>query len=114
MDRPGADPHQGVTTPPAVQRLTPADKPSGPSTVVAKRSPPPTPPTPRAAPPPPPPRPAPVQRRAAPRKRSRTDPTADQDLDDLARGLLDPLTRLLRAELRHGRERAGHRNDHRR
>ncbi|WP_143073490.1 hypothetical protein [Actinokineospora terrae] len=85
--------------PPTAQHLT------GPNTVAARQSP---------SPPPPPPRPAPVQRRAAPRKRSRTDPTADQDLDDLARGLLDPLTRLLRAELRHGRERAGHRNDHRR
>jgi hypothetical protein len=36
------------------------------------------------------------------------------DLDELARRLLDPLSRLLRAELRHGRERAGLLHDRRR
>ena len=50
-------------------------------------------------------------------------PTADKpappraersDLDDLARRLIDPVSRLLRAELRHGRERSGHLHDHRR
>jgi hypothetical protein len=36
------------------------------------------------------------------------------DLDDLARRLLEPVGRMLRAELRHGRERAGHLHDRRR
>ncbi|HYQ68026.1 hypothetical protein [Actinophytocola sp.] len=36
------------------------------------------------------------------------------DLDDLARRLLEPVGRLLRAELRHGRERAGRLHDRRR
>ncbi len=40
----------------------------------------------------------------------RTDP----DLDELARRLLDPLGRLLRAELRQGRERTGRLHDRRR
>ncbi|MFJ9952594.1 hypothetical protein [Kitasatospora sp. NPDC091207] len=38
----------------------------------------------------------------------------DLDLDDLARRLLDPVTRLLRAELRRGRDRAGRTFDGRR
>lgn len=36
------------------------------------------------------------------------------DLDDLARRLIEPVGRLLRAELRHGRERAGRLHDRRR
>ncbi|MGM1060505.1 hypothetical protein [Saccharothrix sp. Mg75] len=36
------------------------------------------------------------------------------DLEDLARHLVDPVGRLLRAELRHGRERAGRLHDRRR
>jgi syndecan 1 len=36
------------------------------------------------------------------------------DLDELARRLLDPLARLLRADLRRGRERAGRPYDGRR
>ncbi|WP_143036180.1 hypothetical protein [Lentzea fradiae] len=36
---------------------------------------------------------------------------AEPDLEELARRLLDPLGRLLRAELRHGRERAGRLHD---
>ncbi|WP_181320140.1 hypothetical protein [Saccharothrix carnea] len=36
------------------------------------------------------------------------------DLDDLARRLLEPVGRLLRAELRHGRERTGLLHDRRR
>lgn len=36
------------------------------------------------------------------------------DLEDLARRLLDPVGRLLRAELRHGRERGGNLHDRRR
>ena len=36
------------------------------------------------------------------------------DLDDLARRLLEPVSRLLRAELRHGRERVGRLHDRRR
>ncbi|MBT2544947.1 hypothetical protein J7E99_30635, partial [Streptomyces sp. ISL-44] len=39
---------------------------------------------------------------------------ADADLDDLARRLLDPVARLLRTELRRGRERAGRPFDGRR
>lgn len=39
---------------------------------------------------------------------------ADPDLDELARRLLDPLGRLLRAELRQGRERTGRLHDRRR
>ncbi|MEU1297169.1 hypothetical protein ABZ439_32720 [Streptomyces sp. NPDC005840] len=39
---------------------------------------------------------------------------AGQDLDDLARRLLDPVSRLLRAELRRGRERTGRPYDGRR
>ncbi|MFB6888223.1 hypothetical protein ACFCX4_02775 [Kitasatospora sp. NPDC056327] len=38
----------------------------------------------------------------------------DPDLDDLARRLLDPVARLLRAELRRGRDRAGRTFDGRR
>ena len=40
--------------------------------------------------------------------------TSGIDLDDLARRLLDPVGRLLRTELRHGRERAGRLHDRRR
>ncbi|MBM7774850.1 hypothetical protein JOD54_005054 [Actinokineospora baliensis] len=65
-------------------------------------------------PPPAPAKPAPVQRRSVPAKKPRADRTPQQDLEEVARGLLDPLLRLMRAELRHGRERAGRRNDHRR
>jgi hypothetical protein len=42
------------------------------------------------------------------------DRPAGQDLDDLARRLLEPVGRLLRAELRHGRERSGRLHDRRR
>lgn len=41
-------------------------------------------------------------------------PAADRDIDELARRLLDPLGRLLRAELRLGRERTGRLHDRRR
>ncbi|MFD5915403.1 hypothetical protein ACFVYP_17075 [Kitasatospora sp. NPDC058201] len=41
-------------------------------------------------------------------------PGGDLDLDDLARRLLDPVARLLRAELRRGRDRAGRTFDGRR
>ncbi|MBB5802163.1 hypothetical protein F4560_001931 [Saccharothrix ecbatanensis] len=52
-------------------------------------------------------------------KKSAADQSGPQrldrsDLDDLARRLLDPVGRLLRAELRHGRERAGILHDRRR
>jgi syndecan 1 len=47
-----------------------------------------------------------------------TNPTGagggDLDMDDLARRLLDPVARLLRTELRRGRERAGRPFDGRR
>jgi syndecan 1 len=46
----------------------------------------------------------------------RAEPAPDPglDLDDLARRLLDPVARLLRAELRRGRERTGRPHDGRR
>ncbi|NEY37042.1 hypothetical protein GTU99_33840, partial [Streptomyces sp. PRKS01-65] len=54
--------------------------------------------------------PAPAHRAGTP-----PDPGPDRDdLDDLARRLLDPVSRLLRAELRRGRERLGRPHDHRR
>ncbi|MDX3539773.1 hypothetical protein PV721_36730 [Streptomyces sp. MB09-01] len=52
-------------------------------------------------------KPAPADRHAAPQ-------VPDADLDDLARRLLDPVSRLLRTELRRGRERAGRPFDGRR
>ncbi|MEU7605273.1 hypothetical protein AB0B44_30765, partial [Streptomyces sp. NPDC041003] len=55
----------------------------------------------------PPDRHAPADRHAAPQ-------VPDADLDDLARRLLDPVSRLLRTELRRGRERAGRPFDGRR
>ncbi|MCC8246888.1 hypothetical protein [Saccharothrix luteola] len=61
---------------------------------------------------------APVQR--APERTTTPKPAAERpgpthhDLDDLARRLLEPVGRLLRAELRHGRERAGLLHDRRR
>ncbi|MFE7515938.1 hypothetical protein ACFU8I_32605, partial [Streptomyces sp. NPDC057540] len=42
------------------------------------------------------------------------DTAADTDLDELARKLIEPVARLLRAELRRGRERAGRPFDGRR
>ncbi|MEU4767365.1 hypothetical protein AB0H12_29315 [Actinosynnema sp. NPDC023794] len=62
--------------------------------------------------------PAPVQR--APERTTNPKFAAERpgpthpDLDDLARRLLEPVGRLLRAELRHGRERAGLLHDRRR
>ncbi|WP_328958238.1 hypothetical protein [Kitasatospora purpeofusca] len=70
--------------------------------------------------------PAPAPRTTAPEQRVTTsDRTGgsprdagpqggDLDLDDLARRLLDPVARLLRAELRRGRDRAGRTFDGRR
>ncbi|MFT7840454.1 hypothetical protein Q5530_30295 [Saccharothrix sp. BKS2] len=52
-----------------------------------------------------------------PRTEERGDdgrPAVPLDLDDLARRLLEPVGRLLRAELRQGRERAGRLHDRRR
>ncbi|NUT54264.1 MAG: hypothetical protein HOV94_44285 [Saccharothrix sp.] len=46
--------------------------------------------------------------------KTKPEPPERADLDDLARRLLDPVSRLLRAELRHGRERAGVPHDRRR
>ncbi|MFJ9577246.1 hypothetical protein ACIRQF_12800 [Streptomyces sp. NPDC101191] len=50
----------------------------------------------------------------APKSGSTPQAAADTDLDDLARKLIDPVARLLRAELRRGRERAGRPFDGRR
>ncbi|WP_158073433.1 hypothetical protein [Actinophytocola xanthii] len=44
----------------------------------------------------------------------RPDRLDRSDLDDLARRLAEPVGRLLRTELRHGRERAGRLHDRRR
>ncbi|NEC10665.1 hypothetical protein, partial [Streptomyces sp. SID7909] len=41
-------------------------------------------------------------------------PAADLDVEDLARRLIDPVARLLRADLRRGRERSGRPYDGRR
>lgn len=67
---------------------------------------------------------APVQRAAkppasasakpAPKSGSTPQAVADTDLDDLARKLIDPVARLLRADLRRGRERTGRPFDGRR
>ncbi|MER5263945.1 hypothetical protein ABTZ99_17925 [Actinosynnema sp. NPDC002837] len=109
---PPADPtdtaHQGITHPPVT-----APKP-------------PTPPAPQTPPKPVQPapairvttKPAPVQRVAerttTPKPTAEPTGPAHPDLDDLARRLLEPVGRLLRAELRHGRERAGLLHDRRR
>ncbi|MEU4744392.1 hypothetical protein AB0G02_28580, partial [Actinosynnema sp. NPDC023658] len=60
---------------------------------------------------------APETRTAETRAGERGDdgrPLPAIDLDDLARRLLDPVGRLLRAELRQGRERTGRLHDRRR
>jgi hypothetical protein len=52
---------------------------------------------------------------APPPSRVAARPTADgTDLDELARRLFEPVSRLLRADLRQGRERAGRGHDRRR
>ncbi|QES44366.1 hypothetical protein DEJ49_28200 [Streptomyces venezuelae] len=69
------------------------------------------------------PRPAPAETKApAPARAEHAEPgsepglapeaAAPADLDDLARRLLAPLSRLLRAELRSDRERVGRLRDH--
>ncbi|WP_318202311.1 hypothetical protein [Streptomyces sp. SCL15-4] len=50
----------------------------------------------------------------ADRRSSEAPPDPGLDLDDLARRLLDPVARLLRAELRRGRDRTGRPHDGRR
>ncbi|WP_164540785.1 hypothetical protein [Streptomyces abyssomicinicus] len=62
------------------------------------------------------PAPATASASAAGSTARRADPAQDPglDLDDLARRLLDPVARLLRAELRRGRERTGRPHDGRR
>jgi syndecan 1 len=47
-------------------------------------------------------------------RRGEPAPDPGPDLDDLARRLLDPVSRLLRAELRRGRDRTGRPHDGRR
>ncbi|WP_132121850.1 hypothetical protein [Actinocrispum wychmicini] len=49
-----------------------------------------------------------------PTTRSRTAPNRPppaDNMDELARRLIEPISRLLRADLRHGRERAGRLHD---
>ncbi|MYU22370.1 hypothetical protein [Streptomyces sp. SID8352] len=71
----------------------------------------------RAAPAPPP-APAPAPAPAPPHGSAGAGPDSPQDpgldLDDLARRLLDPVARLLRTELRRGRDRTGRPHDGRR
>ncbi|WP_175548236.1 hypothetical protein [Saccharopolyspora flava] len=56
-----------------------------------------------------------VQREAAPPEpRPEPAPARETDTEELARSLVEPVSRLLRAELRHGRERLGRLNDRRR
>lgn len=43
-----------------------------------------------------------------------TNPKSGRELDELARQLIDPVARLLRAEMRRGRERTGRPHDNRR
>ncbi|MEU5438341.1 hypothetical protein AB0G73_34005 [Streptomyces sp. NPDC020719] len=60
---------------------------------------------------------SPPERARPPERAARQTPVPQEpgiDLDDLARRLLDPLSRLLRADLRRGRERAGRPYDGRR
>ncbi|MDH6137743.1 hypothetical protein P3T37_007176 [Kitasatospora sp. MAA4] len=132
--RPGVVVTSPASVPAPVQRLrdpAPIPPSAPPAAVVIQRAPPPPPPPPppAAAPPTPPP---PAGRRSAPAREaagptpSTLTPTpapaepparADVDealraldrgqLDQLARRLVDPVGRLLRAELRLGRERAG-------
>jgi hypothetical protein len=111
--------------PVVVQRVSsrPQAAPAGPSTGPRQE----------AAPPPPASRPAgataasnPAARGGVPVGTGRADPAAQDathrpgrpadlpDLDELARRLIEPVGRLLRAELRHGRERAGRLHDRRR
>ncbi|MGW7191560.1 hypothetical protein ACWGIP_20785, partial [Streptomyces sp. NPDC054838] len=63
-------------------------------------------------------KPAPAPEATAPARPGSTPQSSggggDLDLDDLARRLLDPVARLLRTELRRGRERAGRPFDGRR
>ncbi|MGW1603984.1 hypothetical protein [Streptomyces eurythermus] len=52
--------------------------------------------------------------KSAVRRPAETPPDPGLDLDDLARRLIDPVARLLRTELRRGRERTGRPHDGRR
>ncbi|MFD1150737.1 hypothetical protein [Saccharothrix hoggarensis] len=75
-----------------------------------------------------PPTPTPTPAQTITRATTKTQPESDDetddakphhapsraDLDQLARSLIDPVSRLLRAEVRHGRERAGRLHDRRR
>ncbi|MFG2993607.1 hypothetical protein ACGFZK_30650 [Streptomyces sp. NPDC048257] len=118
-------PVTGPHAPPLVVQPAPAASPAQPVPVVRPRTPPPA-AAPVATGPAPP---APVQRTPggprtgpgpagsagpAPADRHTAPQVPDSDLDDLARRLLDPVSRLLRTELRRGRERAGRPFDGRR
>ncbi|MFD9261421.1 hypothetical protein [Streptomyces sp. NPDC059538] len=124
-------PVTGPQAPPLVVRPAPATPSAQPVPVVRPGTPSPVPPPPvqrapggpRTGPGPavssgPPPggtRTAPPDRRAAPATAAApAHQVPDSDLDDLARRLLDPVSRLLRTELRRGRERAGRPFDGRR
>ncbi|MFC8977686.1 hypothetical protein ACFU3J_03255 [Streptomyces sp. NPDC057411] len=127
-------PVAGPTAPPLVVQSSAPDRPGPaampPAAVGAPGAPnargatkPPRAPAPAPSPPSPQQRPAsggtrPVQAatppRSSPRARDTTPHGSDDELDDLARRLLDPVARLLRTELRRGRERAGRPFDGRR
>nr|WP_086565834.1 hypothetical protein [Streptomyces africanus] len=61
-----------------------------------------------------PPAATPASGKAATRRPEKTHDDPGLDLDDLARRLIDPVSRLLRTELRRGRERTGRPYDGRR
>ncbi|GAA2770963.1 hypothetical protein GCM10019017_11900 [Streptomyces showdoensis] len=97
--RPAVARGAGGANPPPLQRATGTPRPDG-------------------GPPPAPGAARPVQAAAVPGRAERVRETgpqgSDTELDDLARRLLDPVARLLRTELRRGRERAGRPFDGRR
>ncbi|QFZ21385.1 hypothetical protein [Saccharothrix syringae] len=84
--------------------------PQPPATATSRGTPPRRPTPPRTSEPAEPAEPAQPTRPAQPTPH----PTSQPDLEELARRLLDPLGRLLRAELRQGRERTGRLHDRRR
>ncbi|MDI5970969.1 hypothetical protein POF50_016735 [Streptomyces sp. SL13] len=60
------------------------------------------------------PRPAGSPQRGPATAGGEAGPVAGLDIDDLARRLIEPVSRLLRTDLRRGRERAGRPHDGRR
>ncbi|SFS99041.1 hypothetical protein SAMN05660874_04765 [Saccharopolyspora flava] len=130
---PTARPHRPTPPPTSTTDLVPpaprqSPTTAAPATAAPTRSAPTKTPTPTSPPPPIQRSPAPqvpgvpagvpvtvVQREAAPPEpRPEPAPARETDTEELARSLVEPVSRLLRAELRHGRERLGRLNDRRR